>query len=305
MTPLPMGARDWAMLFTLSLLWGGSFFFGEIALRDFGPFGVAFARVSIAATLLATLHLVSRHRFPRDFRLWRSLLIMGAINNALPFSLILWGQTQITGALASILNATTPLFTLLLAAVVTSDEKLTPARLLGMLLGVTGVSVMLGADVLRELGAQTWAQLAVLGAALSYACAAVYARRFRGIAPLTVATGQTMSSSVLMLPLLLLTAESWSPGDAAAGSVLALLALGVFSTALAYLLYFRILATAGATNLMLVTFLIPVSAIALGWTLIGERLTPEQVTGMTLIATGLLAIDGRVPRYLYRRLRAG
>ncbi len=299
-----MGARDWAMLLTLSLLWGGSFFFGEIALRDFGPFGVAFARVSIAATLLATLHLVSRHRFPRNFRLWRSLLIMGAINNALPFSLILWGQTQITGALASILNATTPLFTLLLAAVVTSDEKLTPARLLGMLLGVTGVSVMLGADVLRELGAQTWAQVAVLGAALSYACAAVYGRRFRGIAPLSIATGQTMSSSVLMLPLLLLTAESWSPRDVAAGSVLALLALGVFSTALAYLLYFRILASAGATNLMLVTFLIPVSAIALGWTLIGERLTPEQITGMTLIATGLLAIDGRVPRYLYRRLSA-
>jgi drug/metabolite transporter (DMT)-like permease len=298
-----MDARAWAMLIALSLLWGGSFFLGEVALRDFGPFSVAFARVAIAAAALTALHLCSRHAFPRGIRLWRDLLILGAINNALPFSLILWGQTQITGALASILNATTPLFTMLLASVLISDERFTPGRLLGMLLGVAGVSIMLGAEVLRELGGQAWAQLAILLAALSYACAAVFGRRFRGIAPLSIATGQTICSSVVMLPLMLLMAESWYPQNGVS-SILALVGLGVLSTALAYLLYFRILASAGATNLMLVTFLIPVSAIALGWSILGERLTAEQTSGMTLIALGLAAIDGRLATSARRRLRA-
>ena len=292
------------MLITLSLLWGGSFFFGEVALRDFQPFSIAFARVGIAAAVLAAVHWLSPYAFPRELRVWRDLFIMGALNNAVPFSLILWGQTEITGALASILNATMPLFTMLLAAVLRKDEKFTAARLAGTLLGLAGVSVMLGADVLGQLGAQAWAQLAILAGALSYACAAIFGRRFRGLPTLSIATGQTIGSSTLMLPLMLLTASSWQPMGPAVGSVLALLGLGVFSTAVAYLLYFRILASAGATNLSLVTLLVPVGAIALGWTLLGERLTPEQITGMSLIALGLVAIDGRFGGYLRRRLSA-
>ena len=299
-----MSARDWAMLITLSLLWGGSFFFGEVALRDFQPFSIAFARVSIAAAVLICVHWLGPHVFPRDPRILRDLFIMGALNNAVPFSLILWGQTEITGALASILNATMPLFTILLASALTSDERITAPRLLGMLLGLAGVSVMLGAEALGELGAQVWAQLAILAAAFSYACAAVFGRRFRGLPTLTIATGQTIGSSLLMLPLLLLSAQSWQAPGLASGSVFALLGLGVLSTAVAYLLYFRILAGAGATNLSLVTFLVPVGAIGLGWTILGERLTGDQIAGMCLIALGLVAIDGRFAGYLRARLGA-
>lgn len=298
-----MNARAWAMLLALSVLWGGSFFLGEVALREFGALSVAFARVAIAAATLTVLHHCTGRAFPRGRRLWRDLAIMGMLNNALPFSLILWGQVQISGALASILNATTPLFTLLLASVVTGDERLTPGRLVGMLLGVAGVSVMLGTGVLRELGAQTWAQLAVLGAAFSYACAALFARRFREVAPLSVATGQTLCSSALLLAPMLWLAEPRYPLSVTAAGLLAVLTLGVASTALAYLLYFRILAVAGATNLMLVTFLIPVSATALGWSVLGERLSAAQSAGMALIALGLLAIDGRLTARLRTRGR--
>lgn len=295
-----MGARDWGMLITLSLLWGGSFFLGEVALQDFAPFTIAFARVSIAATVLTLMHLLLRPALPRGLAVWRDLLLMGALNNAIPFSLILWGQTQITGSLAAILNATTPLFTMLLASFLTVDERFTPARMTGMLLGIAGVSVMVGADALQQLGAQVWAQLAILVAALSYACAAIFGRRFRGMPTLSVAAGQTLCSSALMLPLMLLTAGSGLGQGVAVSSILALLGLGVLSTALAYLLYFRILPSAGATNLTLVTFLVPISAIALGWLILAERLSQEQTLGMAFIALGLAAIDGRPGRFVYR-----
>jgi drug/metabolite transporter (DMT)-like permease len=281
------------MLVGLSVLWGGSFFFAKIAVAELPPLTVALGRVAIAAALLLALARATGIALPDR---WGPFLVMGLLNNALPFSLIFWGQTHIPSGLAAILNATTPLFTVLVAHVATADEKLTPARLGGVAAGFAGVVVMIGPD-LGALGANLAAQSACLGAAISYAFAGIYGRRFRAEPALRVAAGQLVASSVMLAPLALL----FERPDLAATSATAwaaLLALAAFSTALGYLIYFRILARVGATNLLLVTFLIPVSAILLGTLLLGERLSPRHLVGMAAIALGLAAMDGRPLRFL-------
>jgi drug/metabolite transporter (DMT)-like permease len=298
-----MGPREWALLITLSVLWGGTFFFAEVALEEVRPLTLVFARVGLAAGALWLAVWASRRRMPRSMAVWGAFLVMGTLNNLIPFSLIFWGQTRMTGGLAAILNATTPLFTVVLAHFLTRDEKMTPNRLGGVLLGVAGVILMIGPAVLRELGLQLLAQIAVLGAALSYALAGIFGRRFRETPPLVSAAGQVTATTVLMLPAVLWLGGSWSvplPGLSTWGAILG---LALLSTALAYLIYFRVLASAGATNLLLVTFLIPVSAIILGASLLGERLQPQDLGGMGLIGLGLASIDGRLLRLLRRRAR--
>ncbi len=301
-----MGPREWALLIILSILWGGSFFFAEVALEALPPLSVVFARVAIGALALLVLVHAAGLRLPRELRLWRAFFVMGALNNLIPFSLIVWGQTAITGGLAAILNATTPLFTVVLAHMLTRDERLTLAKLAGVVIGCLGVAVMIGPEVLGGLGIgglgiAVLAQLAVLAAALSYAFAGIYGRRFRDTPPLVTATGQVTASTILLCPLALMVDQPWTlavPGPAVTWAVLgALLGLGLLSTAAAYVIYFRILASAGATNLLLVTFLIPVSAILLGVMVLSEQLTAAQLAGMGLIAIGLAAIDGRVLRW--------
>jgi drug/metabolite transporter (DMT)-like permease len=301
-----MGPREWALLIILSILWGGSFFFAEVALEALPPLSVVFARVAIGALALLVLVHAAGLRLPRELRLWRAFFVMGALNNLIPFSLIVWGQTAITGGLAAILNATTPLFTVVLAHLLTRDERLTPAKLAGVAAGFLGVAVMIGPEVLGGLGTgglglAVLAQLAVLAAAVSYAFAGIYGRRFRATPPLITATGQVTASTLLLCPLALMIDRPWTlalPEPAVTWAALgALLGLGLLSTAAAYVIYFRILASAGATNLLLVTFLIPVSAILLGVMVLSEQLTAAQLAGMGLIAIGLAAIDGRVLRW--------
>jgi drug/metabolite transporter (DMT)-like permease len=224
------------------------------------------------------------------------------LNNALPFCLIVWGQTQIASGLAAILNATTPLWTVLLAHALTRDERINAEKAAGVLVGFAGVAAMIGPALLAEIGADALAQLAVLAAAVSYAFAGIYGRRFRamGVPPLVTATGQVTASTLLLLPLALAVDRPWQLALPGPTTVAAVLGFALLSTALAYVLYFRLLASAGATNLLLVTFLIPVSAILLGALVLGERLTARQLLGMALIGAGLAAIDGR----LLRRLRA-
>lgn len=298
-----MTASEWAMLVGLSILWGGSFFFSRVALAALPPFTLVALRVGLAAFVLNLVLVLSGTRLPRGRAVWLAFLGMGLLNNAVPFSLIVWGQTQIASGLAAILNATTPLFTVVIAHLATNDERMTGHRLAGVVIGLIGVAVMVGPDALAGLGSAFVAQLAVLGAALSYACASIFGRRFRrmAIAPLTVATGQVTASTLLILPIALWVDAPWIlpvPSPAVWGAVLG---AALLSTALAYIVFFRILATAGATNISLVTFLIPVSAILLGALVLGERLDPRHVIGMALIASGLAAIDGRVLRSRSRR----
>jgi drug/metabolite transporter (DMT)-like permease len=294
-----MGPLEWALLLALSLLWGGSFFFTAVAVRELPPLTLVVLRIGLAALLLLAAMSLTGRAMSRAPAARRAFLGIGLLNNAVPFVLIVWAQTQIESGLASILNATTPLATVLVAHLYTRNERLTVNRLIGVLIALLGVVVMVGPQALAGLGIGLVAQLACLAAAVSYACAGVFRRRFRclGIKPLQTAAGQVTASALLLLPVALAVDRPWDlamPGPLAWAAVLGLAAL---STALAYVVYFRILATAGATNLLLVTFLISVSAILLGVTVLDERLEPLQLLGMALIAMGLAAIDGRLLRW--------
>lgn len=285
---------EWLLLITLSVLWGGSFFFGEVALRELGPFTVVLGRVGIAAVALLAVICLAGHGVPRAARLWGMFFMMGLLNNFIPFSLILWGQTEIASGLASILNATTPLFTVVLAHVLTADERLTAIKFAGVLAGIAGVVVMIGADALKGALTDVAAQALVLGAAVSYALASIYGRRFRDVPPMITAAGQVSASTVLILPVALIVERPWETTFPGTTTWVSLCGLALLSTALAYIIYFRILRSAGATNLALVTFLIPVSAILLGGLVLGERLEIQHFAGMALIGLGLALIDGRL-----------
>lgn len=291
-----MGRREWLLLAVLSVLWGGSFLFQGVAVRELPTLTIVVARVGIAALVLFAALRLARIPMPRQPAAWRAFAVMGLLNNAVPFSLIVWGQAEIASGLAAILNATTPMFTVLVAHAFTADERLSAGKLAGIGLGIAGVAVMLGWDALGGLGGDVAAELAVLAAAASYAFAGVYGRRFAamGIAPLATATGQVTASSLMLLPVMLMVERPWTLAMPSAATLAAVLALAVLSTALAYALYFRILAAAGATNLLLVTLLIPVSAVALGIALLGEAPQVQHFAGMALIGAGLLVIDGRV-----------
>ena len=296
---LTMSATDWLQLIALSILWGGSFFFGKIAVQELPPLTVAFGRVAIAAAFLIVLARATGVALPESASAWRPFAIMGLLNNAIPFVLILWGQTHIPSGLAAILNATTPLFTVLVAHAATRDERLTPSRLAGVTIGLGGAVVMIGPDLLRDLGADVAAQGACLLAAISYAFAGIYGRRFRGEPALRVAAGQLVMSSLMLAPLALVLDRPWTLTPPSAAAWAAVMSTAILSTALGYLIYFRVLARAGATNVLLVTFLIPVSAILLGTLILGEQLAVRHIAGMIAIGVGLAAIDGRVMR-LYR-----
>jgi drug/metabolite transporter (DMT)-like permease len=291
MTAPVMGGREWAMLLTLAVLWGGSFFFNGVAVRELPALTLVWLRVACAsATLLLVLNALGQ-QMPTHGRVWIAFIGMGLLNNVLPFVLIVWGQHRIASGLASILNSTTPLFTVVIAHLLTPDEKLTPLKGLGVVVGFVGAAVMIGPDALAGWDSGVLAQFACLAAALSYAFAGIFGRRFRrmGVAPLATAAGQVSASTFLLFPVMLLVDRPWAltmPHSTTWGAVLG---VGLLSTALAYVLYFRILAAAGATNLLLVTFLIPVSAFVLG-----EQLKSEQFIGMALIGAGLAAIDGRL-----------
>jgi drug/metabolite transporter (DMT)-like permease len=297
-----MTALEWAMLVVLSTLWGGSFFFNGVAVRDLPVFTIVVVRIVLGALILMAIMKLRGERLPTGRRVWAAFFAIGLINNVIPFSLIVWGQQHIASGVASIINASSPLFTVVFAHFLTTDEKMTGAKLAGVVIGLAGVAWMIGFDALQTLGADLMAQLSCLGAAIAYALSGIYGRRFRtmGVAPMATATGQVIASSVLLVPVMLVVDRPWTLAMPGMATVAALIGVAALSTALAYVLYFRILATAGATNLQLVTFLIPVSAILLGVAFLGESLQPRHVFGMVLIGAGLAAIDGRPLRRLRR-----
>lgn len=302
-----MDGTSWAMLLVLSLVWGGSFIFVEIVLTAAPVLTLVAFRVALAAVVLWLVIVLAGIPLPRSPGTWAAFAIMGFFNNALPFSLIAWGQTEITAGLAAILNATTPLFAALVAGAVLVDERLTGRKISGLLLGFVGVAVMIGPAALFAVGENAVHQLAVVGAALSYGLAAVFGRRFArlGVAPLTVSAGQLTGSSLVIVPAALLLEGPASFAVSSPGVWVAILVNAVFSTAFAYILYFRILARAGATNVTLVTVLVPVVAVIVGVIALGEQLDGLQIAGMLLIFAGLAVIDGRLfARLATRRSRS-
>ncbi len=284
---------DWLQLVLLSILWGASFFCVAVAVAELPPLTVALARVGLAAlVMVAVVHIVG-DRLPIRLSDWILLAGMGLLNNAIPFTAIAWGQVHVDSGLASILNATTPFFTVLLAHILTRDERMTPAKLLGVLIGLAGVIALMGPAALDGLGFNGLAQGAVLVGALSYAFAGIHGKQLKHLSSTVSAAGMLIASTVILIPVTLLI----DPPVTALPSLQALAAIvfmAVFSTGLAYVLYFRVLRAAGATNVLLVTFLVPVSALTLGILILDEVLTWHAMLGMTLIFAGLAAVDGRI-----------
>lgn len=290
-----MTSYEWLLLTILSIVWGGSFFFVGVAVEALPPLTIVALRVSLATFALMGVVYFTGLKMPTNPRIWVAFIFMGVVNNVIPFTLIVWGQTYIASGLASILNATTPMFTIVAAHFLTKDEKITNNKIIGVIIGIAGVVIMLGHEALGGLGDSVFAQLAVLGAAISYALAGIYGRRFMqlGIKPVVTATGQVTGASLILIPLALFYDKPFTLPMPGFEIWLAILGLALISTAFAYILYFRILSTAGATNLLLVTLLIPVSAILLGTVILGEQLETKHMVGMGLISIGLLSIDGR------------
>ncbi len=300
-----MSQLDWFLLITLSIVWGGSFFFTGIALKGLPPLTLVFLRVFGAALILHAIIVLRGRRMPGGKNVWLAFFAMGLLNNFIPFSLIVWGQTHIASGLAAILNATTPLSTVIVAHFLTGDEKMHSNKLAGVLVGFAGVAVMLGPELFLGISKNLLAEAAVLAAALSYAFASVFGKRFKamGVQPMETATGQVTASAVMALPIALFVDHPFSLAMPGMDVWLAVAGYIVLSTVFAYILYFRLLSSAGATNLMLVTFLIPVSAILLGVAFLNEVLEAKHMMGMALIGAGLALIDGRI--LLRARRRAG
>jgi|TARA_B110000093_G_C12877153_1_gene370281 drug/metabolite transporter (DMT)-like permease len=288
------------MLAALAIIWGGSFFFAEIALRELPPMTITLHRVFWALPILIFVIWAKGITPPKSLKVWGAYLTMGALNNALPFSLIFWGQTQITSGLASILNGATGVTGVIVAGLFLSDERLTPTKLIGVVVGFFGVALTVGIEALQNFDLRSLAQMAVLLAGLSYSIAGVWAKlRLSGQKPEMNALGMLLCSTVIMCPLALYI-DGTPQFDLQISTWSALLALAVICTSLSYLLYFNILNRAGSGNLMLVTLLIPPFAITLGVLVLGESLAPISLVGFAFIALGLIIIDGRVIRLLQR-----
>jgi len=308
-TPHHMGAREWFLLIFLSAIWGTSFLVIKVALTALPPFTIVMFRVGFATMGLyvAARLLGIKYEKPAGvltISIVGAFLLLALFNNVVPFSLIVWGQDQISTTLASILNATMPLFTVFLAHFFAPDERISARKLAGVIIGFFGVVAVILPTARETLGGSFWGQMAMLGAACSYGMAAVMARRFNrfGLLPFHIALGQVGIATFIMIPVAMVVDEPWRLPMPGANVWAALLVLSLVCSAFAYVLYFRLIKTAGATNASLVTLLVPVVAILLGVSLLGEIFAAEQALGLALIALGLLTIDGRPYKYFRMRL---
>ena len=288
-----LGITEWMLLVGLSILWGGSYLFMKLAVLTVPLFTIVLGRVSIAALALLIVLTISGTGISKGRRIWVAFFGMGIFNNVIPMSLIVFSQNSISVGLASILNSITPLFTILVAHMTTNDERLTFRKLVGISFGIMGVVMLMGPELVDNFGVAALGEWACLGAALSYACANTFGRRFvqLGTKPMQTAFGQVVASTVILAPLVIVVDQPWTISNPGFLPVLSILALGLFCTALAYVIYFQILARSGATAIALVTFMIPPSAILMGWLALGEQISSQDFLGMSLIGVGLFSVN--------------
>ncbi len=296
-----MTSAQWLWLVLLSVLWGGAFFFIGVAVHELPPLTIVLARVGLGAVVLWVIVFASARSVPREIGVWGTFAGMALFNNVIPFTAIVAGQQSISSGLASVLNATTPVWAVLLLATLTSDEPLTGRRIAGVVLGALGVAILIGPAALAGETSDLRGMVLVLLATFSYGCSAVWGRRLRGTAPIISATGQLTCSTLLLAPIVFLIDQPWALPAPGLSTVAAIVGLAIPGTALAYLVFFHIITVSGTANVMLVTLLIPVSAVALGVAFLGEELLMRHVLGGLVIAAGLVVIDGRVLRLLRTR----
>ena len=276
----------------LSALWGGSFLFIRVAVPALGPFLLVELRVGLAAAALC-LYALAAGSMPKIRGRWKSFLVLGFLNAAVPFSLISAAEIHLTASLAAILNSTTVMFTAIVAAVWMGDA-LTARKAIGIMLGIVGVSVLVGWDPLPLNGAVLFAVAAMLLASLSYALGATYAKRsFSGIPPLGMAIGQLSGAVVLLLPIAVVSVPERAPSTVVTFSMLG---LAFLSTALAYLIYFRLIENVGPTSTLTVTLLVPVFGLLFGVLLLEEPFGPGTLAGLGIILTSVVLITGLAPR---------
>jgi len=289
-----LSGRAWAEMLVLALIWGGSFLSIRIALDEISPLMSVAHRVTWAMLVLWVVVAVMRIPLPRNPRIWFAFLVMGLLNNVIPFVLMAWGQLHIESGLTSILNAFTAVVGVVMAALFFSDERLTPRKIIGVVLGFFGVSVAIGLENLKNFDLRSLAQLAVIGGTVAYAVAGVWARKnLVGMPPQLAAAGMLTGATVIMLPLVYFV-EGLPTFDLQPRTLVAIGYYAVIATAAAYLLYYRVLAMAGSGNLMLVTLLVAPIAITLGAVVLGEKLSANAFVGFVILAVGLIILDERV-----------
>ncbi|WP_299789187.1 DMT family transporter [uncultured Marivita sp.] len=297
MTPqTSLSSRAWIELVLLGLIWGGSFLAIRTALDEIGPLTSVLHRTGWAMLVLWGVVALKRLPVPKAPKVWGAFLVMGLLNNVIPFSLMAWGQLYIPTGLTSIFNAATAVFGIVVASLVFADERLTARKALGVGLGFFGVCLAIGLDALRQFDTTSLAQLAIVAGTLSYALAGAWARKMLGgVPPVIAAAGMLTGSTLCMIPLVL--AVEGTPSLALAPDTwLAIAYYAIVATALAYLLYYRVLGMAGSGNLLLVTLIIPPVAITLGALVRNESLHPGEYLGFAVLALGLSIIDGRLWR---------
>jgi drug/metabolite transporter (DMT)-like permease len=294
-----MGAVEWGLIALQSMLWGSSFFFIAIVQGEVPVLTIAALRTLPAAAALLAIVLSLGYRLPATLAEWRLFIGFAAINTVLPFLLIVWGQSRTTGGMAAILNATAPLFGIFLAHVLTHDEKLSWSKVAGIPVGIAGVAILVGRDVLSGVSADLLARLALLAAPFCYICANIFVRRrLGGYPPFVIAAMQMVGAVFIALPLALAIDRPWENAAPSAQALAAIVAMGVLGSALPSLCHFTVIRRAGATNASLVTLIMPLTPILLGGVFLGERLSATDVAGALVIAAALVIIDGRVPAAL-------
>jgi drug/metabolite transporter (DMT)-like permease len=298
-----MGPIEWVMLIALSAIWGGSFYFFAVIVKELPVFTIVFFRVFLATIALWLFAFVSRQALPNFKPIWHNFFFMGLTNNVIPFSLIVWGEQRVAPGLAAVLNATTPFFAVIVAHLSTQNEKLTWNRLAGALVGLSGVTALVGFDAIKNLGIDLWFQLAIIVASVSYGVSTIFGRRMVGIPPLVTAASQTAASSLMLCPLMLIIDHPFSLAMPSLKVMIYLAALALLCTAVAYIIFFNIVKRAGMTNVTLVTLLVPVSAMLLGALLLNEQISARHFLGMAVIGIGLALIDGRIPRKIASKFR--
>jgi drug/metabolite transporter (DMT)-like permease len=290
--------RELAVLLLLGSTWGSSFLFIKVGVEDLSPLLLVEARMLLGAATVVIASYALGLSLPRTRRLWLDVTIMALLSNVVPFALIAWAEEHIASGTASVLNASMPLFTAMLAPFFITDEGMTPAKAAGVLTGFAGVAVFSGAD-LTDIGSNALGDLAAVAAAACYATGAVFARlRFTGEHPLSLSAGQLVSGLVLLTPVAAVVGVREGV-TLHVDSALSIVALGVFNTGFAYVMYLWLLAEAGAVKASLVTYVIPVTGLLLGWAVLDERIGPAAVAGLVLIVAGIALVN----RAALRRLR--
>ncbi|MGA6113412.1 MULTISPECIES: EamA family transporter [Agrobacterium] len=289
MTPQNTITRELLLLALLSTLWAASYTFIKIGVETIPPITFIALRTLIAGLLLYVVIRLRGLRLPTDFATWRLFFIQACINSVLPFTLIAWAEQSIDAGLAVILNATTPIFTFLLTALVIRHEPVSGRKLFGTIAGMTGVCLIIGVEALSGAGEAIWSQLAVLTAAFSYACAAIFSKNFKGLDPIMPAAGSLICGAVLLLPVSLIVDRPWTLSPSAA-SLTALVCLSVFSTALAFMIYFRLMQTLGSVGTTSQAYLRVPVGVAIGMAFLGEMPTPAMWVGLVCVIAGVLAM---------------